>query len=126
MDIVLEKESYIRFFREFVKEGKCEENLAFWLAVQKFKQTHGGTDVAQSFKRIYDKYIREGAEMMTSLPHNEMTITERELKSPNLNSFDAAEKVVYKNLRDDSYKRFLMSPQYSAMIKEYDFFKRET
>ncbi len=63
--------------------------------------------------------------MMTSLPAAEMRITDKEASNPNIHSFDAAEKVVYKNIRDDSYKRFLMSPFYSALIQKYDFFKEK-
>ena len=80
-------------------------------------------DFNAAFDRIYQKYLRDGAEMHTCLSSSEKHTMDAERGRATISSFDTVENIVYKNMRDDCYKRFLSSSQYKAMIAKYPFFK---
>lgn len=48
----------VTVFRHFLKSEFSEENLDFWLAVERFKQTHHSfSKMASEARKIYDEFI---------------------------------------------------------------------
>ena len=55
-------------FRHFLRTEFSEENLDFWLAVERFKRTHPFSKMAASAVKIYDEFIStNAARQVTSL-----------------------------------------------------------
>lgn len=44
-------------FRHFLRSEFSEENLDFWLAVERFKKTHPKSKMAARAAKIYDEFI---------------------------------------------------------------------
>ncbi len=123
LEHVITNEDYLRYFHAFCVESKCVENLIFWQAVQKYKNSPPSVDFKKEFARIFDTFLRQDADHFTSLPDVVMKQIESQKTNPTQDSFEAAERVVLKNIKEDSFKRFLSSTHYETLIAKHNLMK---
>eukprot|EP01136_Pigoraptor_vietnamica_P012439 Opistho-1_new@52364 len=107
----------LRMFREFLRKEYSEENLKFWLACEEIKKVPPAK-LKDEIMKIYNDYVAPSAQNEVNL-----NSTTRELTSKHVNSdmgydtFDEAQKMIFRLMNKDSYPRFLRSDEYTALVK---------
>jgi len=98
-------------FFEFCKYEHSEENLAFYRAIEEFKNSRNLKQRRELVKEIFEQYLFCGAKFEINL--NALTTQEiyeefsQNPSDPKLTIFDAAQLEVYRNLESDSWIRYL-------------------
>jgi len=99
------------FFREFLYQQFCQENLSFWLEVEELKVATMDPLVVPKAREIYDKYFspRSDAEINVSFSLRRDLDKFMANSSPTRATFDKAQHAIYELLTNDSVPRFFES-----------------
>ena len=107
-------------FRAFLKLEYNEENLAFFLACEKFKRlsdSSGNKKIAAKAQKIYDEFIKVEAPREVNLDSLTRQITITNLSNPNRFAFENAQRKVYNVLEKDCHPRFLKFHLYTQLLQ---------
>lgn len=130
-------------FRAFLVSEFSEENIAFYLACEDYKETKPSKQAAKASK-IYDEFIcadaprevtmrhsdvlqdphlaggRHAASLLpqVNLDHATKTITKENLGEPTEACFDLAQAKIYALMEKDCYPRFLKSSTYLEVTRK--------
>uniref|UniRef100_A0A3Q4BZ23 RGS domain-containing protein n=1 Tax=Mola mola TaxID=94237 RepID=A0A3Q4BZ23_MOLML len=98
-------------FRHFLRSEFSDENLDFWLAVERFKKTRSANKMATRAAKIYDEFISTTAGRQVNVDSSVRESTYQRLR-PEVNpaSFQLAQDQIFSLMETDSYPRFLRSP----------------
>uniref|UniRef100_A0A669EKQ4 RGS domain-containing protein n=1 Tax=Oreochromis niloticus TaxID=8128 RepID=A0A669EKQ4_ORENI len=103
-------------FRHFLRSEFSEENLDFWLAVERFKKTRPSNKMAARAAKIYDHFIS------TTAVNVDSAIREATNQSLRLGvssaSFQLAQEQIFNLMETDSYPRFLKSRLYTQLAMQ--------
>uniref|UniRef100_A0A3B4AP65 RGS domain-containing protein n=1 Tax=Periophthalmus magnuspinnatus TaxID=409849 RepID=A0A3B4AP65_9GOBI len=105
-------------FRHFLRSEFSEENLDFWLAVEKFKRTCPQKMVFKA-TRIYNEFISCNATRQVNIDSAVRELTNQSLSlriSPSV--FRLAQEQIYNLMLTDSYPRFLKSHLYTQLANQ--------
>ena len=131
-------------FRHFLRSEFSEENLDFWLAVEKYKKTRTLNKMATRAHSIFNEFISTSASRQVLLsvqgnvqlpvrlwsdhppflPQVNVDSSVREVTNQNLRqapgpaSFQLAQEQIYSLMESDSYPRFLKSLLYSQLANQ--------
>ncbi|XP_051923847.1 regulator of G-protein signaling 3-like isoform X2 [Hippocampus zosterae] len=106
-------------FRHFLRSEYSEENLDFWLAAEKFKQTCPLGKMADRAKKIYEEFISCGASRQVNVDSNVRELTQRSLRlGAETASFQLAQDQIFSLMEADSYPRFLRSRLYAQLANQ--------
>ncbi|OQV25762.1 putative Regulator of G-protein signaling 3 [Hypsibius exemplaris] len=105
-------------FRTFLQLEYNEENLAFYLACEKFKRLdpHGHRKITAKAQKIYDEFVRVEAPREVNLDSITRATTVTNLANPNRHCFDHAQRRVRHVLEKDVYPRFLKFDLYTQLL----------
>uniref|UniRef100_A0A3Q3X9U3 RGS domain-containing protein n=1 Tax=Mola mola TaxID=94237 RepID=A0A3Q3X9U3_MOLML len=106
-------------FRHFLRSEFSDENLDFWLAVERFKKTRSANKMATRAAKIYDEFISTTAGRQVNVDSSVRESTYQRLR-PEVNpaSFQLAQDQIFSLMETDSYPRFLRSRLYAHVIKK--------
>ncbi|GAU88446.1 hypothetical protein RvY_01143 [Ramazzottius varieornatus] len=110
-------------FRAFLKLEYNEENLAFFLACEKFKRlsdSAGNKKIAAKAQKIYDEFVKVEAPREVNLDSLTRQIIITNLSNPNRYAFENAQRKVYNVLEKDCYPRFLKFHLYTQLLQGED------
>ncbi|XP_072243193.1 regulator of G-protein signaling 3-like isoform X2 [Leuresthes tenuis] len=116
LDALLTNQYGLTVFRHFLRMEFSEENLDFWLAVERFKRTHPFSKMAASAVKIYDEFISTNAARQVNVDSSVRQSTNQSLRlgvCPN--SFQLAQDQIFSLMETDSYPRFLKSRLYAQL-----------
>ncbi|XP_019714848.1 regulator of G-protein signaling 8-like, partial [Hippocampus comes] len=106
-------------FRHFLRSEYSEENLDFWLAVEKFKQTCPLSKMADRANKIYEEFISCSASRQINVDSNIRELTQRSLRlGAETTSFQLAQDQIFSLMEADSYPRFLRSRLYAQLANQ--------
>ncbi|KAG7282409.1 hypothetical protein CRUP_029730 [Coryphaenoides rupestris] len=112
-DVVEQCTSPLRL-REF-----SEENLDFWLAVEKYKKMRTQTKMAAKAHSIFNEFISTSASRQVNVDSSVREVTNQNLRqTPGPASFRRAQEQIYSLMESDSYPRFLKSLLYSQLSNQ--------
>lgn len=103
----------------FLRSEFSEENLDFWLAVERFKRTRPLNKMAARAAKIYDEFISTSAARQVNVDSSVRESTNHSLHlgvSPA--SFQLAQDQIYGLMEADSYPRFLRSRLYTQLTNQ--------
>uniref|UniRef100_A0A3B4ZI97 RGS domain-containing protein n=1 Tax=Stegastes partitus TaxID=144197 RepID=A0A3B4ZI97_9TELE len=106
LEALLTNQYGLAVFRHFLRSEFSEENLDFWLAVEKYKKTCPFSKMAARAAKIYDEFISTSASRQV---HVCLSICP--LIGPHA-SFQLAQDQIFGLMETDSYPRFLKSRLY--------------
>uniref|UniRef100_A0A3Q0RF52 RGS domain-containing protein n=1 Tax=Amphilophus citrinellus TaxID=61819 RepID=A0A3Q0RF52_AMPCI len=116
LEALLSNQYGLTVFRHFLRSEFSEENLDFWLAVERFKRTRPSSKMAARAAKIYDQFISTTAVNMDS------AIREATNQSMRLGissaSFQLAQDQIFYLMETDSYPRFLKSRFYTQLASQ--------
>ncbi|XP_076010396.1 regulator of G-protein signaling 3-like isoform X2 [Genypterus blacodes] len=116
LEALLANQYGLAVFRHFLRSEFSEENLDFWLAVERFKRTRPFNKMAARATKIYTEFISTSAARQVNV---DSTIREATNKSLHCGlgpaSFQLAQDQVFSLMETDSYPRFLRSHLYAQL-----------
>ncbi|XP_055009191.1 regulator of G-protein signaling 3-like [Boleophthalmus pectinirostris] len=118
LEALLTNQYGLAVFRHFLRSEFSEENLDFWLAVEKFKRTCPQKMVSKA-TRIYNEFISCNATRQVNIDSTVRELTNQRLSlrlSPS--SFQLAQDQIYNLMLTDSYPRFLKSRLYTQLANQ--------
>ncbi|KAJ3443727.1 regulator of g protein signaling [Anaeramoeba flamelloides] len=117
-----------KYFMEFLVEVYGQENLLFYLEVERFKRykkVKTKEEIEKKTKQIYDDFIKKDSTWMINIDGKILEKCEtRILKSDiGIDVFDEAQESVYYLMSSDSYPKFIKSVQMKKLYNEYLYTK---
>uniref|UniRef100_A0A8C6PBL4 RGS domain-containing protein n=1 Tax=Nothobranchius furzeri TaxID=105023 RepID=A0A8C6PBL4_NOTFU len=97
----------LAMFRHFLKSEFSEENLDFWLAVERYKNTRPFSKMAARAETIYNEFISANGVNVDSFVRESTNQSLQFGVSPT--SFQQAQDQIFTLMESDSYQRFLKS-----------------
>uniref|UniRef100_A0A2I4C7A7 Regulator of G-protein signaling 4 n=1 Tax=Austrofundulus limnaeus TaxID=52670 RepID=A0A2I4C7A7_AUSLI len=95
-------------FTTFLKSEFSQENVDFWIACEDYKNTPP-SKAATKAKQIYQQFVEADAPNEVNLDAVTREKTRQEVEDGSPSCFDEAQKMIYKLMEKDSYRRFLKS-----------------
>ncbi|XP_056605832.1 regulator of G-protein signaling 16 [Triplophysa dalaica] len=105
-------------FRAFLKSEFSEENLAFYLACEDYKNTKSTAKLPCKATRIYEEFIGNDAPREVNIDYETRDMTQANLNSPTTSCFDMAQYRIYILMEKDCYPRFLRSASYRNLVNQ--------
>ncbi|KAM9360742.1 regulator of G-protein signaling 3-like [Symphorus nematophorus] len=119
LEALLTNQYGLAVFRHFLRSEFSEENLDFWLAVERFKRTRPLSKMATRAAKIYDEFISTDAARQVNVDSSVRESTNQSLclgVSPA--SFQLAQDQIFGLMESDSYPRFLRSRLYAQLANQ--------
>ncbi|KAG7329738.1 hypothetical protein KOW79_005960 [Hemibagrus wyckioides] len=105
-------------FRAFLLSEHSEENIAFYLACEDYKNTKTSSKLCSKAKKIYEEFIDSDAPREVNLDHETKSITKENMEQPTVSCFDLAQSKIFSLMEKDSYPRFLKSTLYMELSRQ--------
>ncbi|KAI4883358.1 hypothetical protein NFI96_011206 [Prochilodus magdalenae] len=105
-------------FRAFLVSEFSEENIAFYLACEDYRNTKSAAKLCSKAQRIYNEFIGSEAPREVNIDHETRDITQANVKSPTPTCFDLAQYRIYILMEKDCYPRFLRSSAYRDLVSQ--------
>ncbi|XP_068457801.1 regulator of G-protein signaling 3-like isoform X4 [Clinocottus analis] len=119
LDALLSNQYGLAVFRHFLKSEFSEENLDFWLAVERFKRTCPLNKMAARAAEIYNKFISTNASRQVNVDSFVRESTNQGLRvGVNSVSFQLAQGQILGLMETDCYPRFLRSRLYAQLTNQ--------
>ncbi|XP_023251258.1 regulator of G-protein signaling 3-like [Seriola lalandi dorsalis] len=119
LETLLTNQYGLAVFRHFLRSEFSEENLDFWLAVERFKRTCPLSKMATRAWKIYDEFISTKAARQVNVDSSVRESTNQNLHlGVNPTSFQQAQDQIFSLMETDSYPRFLRSHLYAQLANQ--------
>uniref|UniRef100_UPI0037E765F5 regulator of G-protein signaling 3-like n=1 Tax=Semicossyphus pulcher TaxID=241346 RepID=UPI0037E765F5 len=119
LEALLTNQYGLAVFRHFLRSEFSEENLDFWLAVERFRGTHPLSKMALRAAKIYDEFISTTAARQVNVDSSVRESTYQSLRfGVNHGSFQLAQDQIFGLMETDSYPRFLRSRLYAQLANQ--------
>ncbi|XP_031735058.1 regulator of G-protein signaling 3-like isoform X1 [Anarrhichthys ocellatus] len=119
LEALLTNQYGLAVFRHFLRSEFSEENLDFWLAVERFKRTHPLSKMAARAAEIYDEFISTNASRQVNVDSSVRESTNQSLRvGVNHTTFQLAQDQILGLMESDSYPRFLRSRLYTQLANK--------
>ncbi|KAK9523346.1 hypothetical protein VZT92_019742 [Zoarces viviparus] len=119
LEALLTNQYGLAVFRHFLRSEFSEENLDFWLAVERFKRTHPLSKMATRAAEIYDEFISTNASRQVNVDSSVRESTNQSLcVGVNHTTFQLAQDEILGLMESDSYPRFLRSRLYTQLANK--------
>lgn len=106
-------------FRAFLSSEYSEENIAFYLACEDYKNTKPSSKLCAKARKIYEEFICSDAPKEVNLDHETKSITKKNMEDPTFACFNLAQSKIYTLMEKDCYPRFLKSTVYQELITQH-------
>ncbi|KAK9979747.1 hypothetical protein ABG768_013161 [Culter alburnus] len=117
-ELLLHKEGLCAF-TAFLSSEFSEENIAFYLACEDYRNTKNSSKLCCKAKKIYEEFICSDSPREVNLDHETKTITLKNMEQPNQSCFTLAQSKIYTLMEKDCYPRFLKSTVYQELITQH-------
>ncbi|KAL7879561.1 hypothetical protein SRHO_G00018150 [Serrasalmus rhombeus] len=105
-------------FQAFLVSEYAEENIAFYLACEDYKNTKSASKLCAKATKIYEEFIGCDAPREVNLDHETRTTTKKNLEQPTVSCFELAQSKIYALMEKDCYPRFLKSTLYLDITRQ--------
>ncbi|TSS97519.1 Regulator of G-protein signaling 16 [Bagarius yarrelli] len=105
-------------FQAFLISEHSEENIAFYLACEDYKNTKTSSKLCSKAKIIYEEFIDNDAPREVNLDHETKCITKKNMVQPTASCFELAQSKIYTLMEKDCYPRFLKSTLYMELSRQ--------
>ncbi|XP_045891764.1 regulator of G-protein signaling 3-like isoform X3 [Micropterus dolomieu] len=120
LEALLTNQYGLAVFRHFLRSEFSEENLDFWLAVERFKRTRPLSKMATRAAKIYDEFISTSAARQVNVDSSVRESTNQSLRlGVKPSSFQLAQDQIFGLMVTDSYPRFLRSRLYAQLANQH-------
>lgn len=117
---LLTSKTGVKIFHDFLKSQYSEENLLFWLAVEKLKKETDQATFKELAQSIYRDYLSAESPKEVSIDHKTRQHIEEVLEEPDQTVYDNAQRHVYYVMYQDCYPRFIVSNVFKALLISND------
>ncbi|KTG31841.1 hypothetical protein cypCar_00024579 [Cyprinus carpio] len=106
-------------FTTFLASEYSEENIAFYLACEDYRNTKSSSKLCAKARKIYEEFIASDAPREVNLDHETRNITLKNMEQPTLSCFNLAQSKINTLMEKDCYPRFLKSTVYQELITQH-------
>ena len=106
-------------FRKFLIKRHCEENLFFWLDVQKYKLEPEDTNLLSEANKIMEKYFEDHSPYQLNVDaadvkklRTNLSSSSSSPSSPSRTLFDDTQRFCFQLMINDTIPKFLLSQEY--------------
>ncbi|KAJ3436457.1 electron carrier/ protein disulfide oxidoreductase [Anaeramoeba flamelloides] len=113
--------SAVEYFKEFLIERMCQENLLFFLEAKKFNNfTDSTRKFNQMAKKIYNKFIKEGSIFEVNIDYKCRQAIGEKIKQKEIEPdiFSKAQEIVYTHMNHNEFGPFKKSELYQDLLKQ--------
>ncbi|XP_051549744.1 regulator of G-protein signaling 21-like isoform X1 [Myxocyprinus asiaticus] len=104
-------------FRTFLKSEFSDENIEFWLTCEDYKKITSSHKMSLKAKKIFEQFIEAESSKEINIDYQTREEIKRNVRSPTVQCFDEAQKIVFGLMERDSYPRFLRSEMYRTLLE---------
>ncbi|KAJ3447494.1 regulator of g protein signaling-related [Anaeramoeba flamelloides] len=113
-----------KYFMEFLVEVYGQENLLFYLEVERFKKykkIKTNEEILKKARQIYDDFIKKDSTWMINIDGKILEKCEKRILNSDItyNIFEEAQESVYYLMNSDSFPKFIKSVQMNKLLREY-------
>lgn len=123
LERILKNPDLCFLFREHLQAELCAENLAFWMAVETFKNA-SESELPGLASKFYNLYIKAGALAEVNIDIEERKLIKEKLARPTKDMFNDAQETVYSLMENSCLNKFLESKNYKlcreGKLRPYD------
>jgi hypothetical protein len=112
---IMQNKELVYVFREFLHEVYNNENLSFWLEIERFRDLEE-KEISERATEIWGKYFIPDSPYELNIPHNLRKVVEEQRKTPNKKMFDSIQEHIKITLETDCLPHFLRSEKYKNFI----------
>lgn len=105
----------LALFKAFLQREFSDENLEFWLAVEEFRKPHDQR-IDTKAQEIYNTFVSPQSPKEIHLDSETKALIISQLRHPNINLFDRAQRRIRSILEADAYARFCTSDLYLELV----------
>ncbi|KRY87732.1 Regulator of G-protein signaling 1 [Trichinella pseudospiralis] len=105
-----------RQFREYLESEHAEENIFFWELIEEYRQLTNSDELYDMAQEIYKRFLNTNSTSEINIDIKCRNALNQEMKRPTRNTFDEAQRQVYKLMERDSYTRFIRSNEYFMFL----------
>jgi hypothetical protein len=116
MDQLLADEYGRLLFGEFLRGEFSEENLEFWLACERYRNSASTDCLPALAENIFTDFVAAQAPREINLDSGTRQQTAVNVLSPDRTTFQSAQKRIQALMERDSYRRFLESDIYRRQL----------
>uniref|UniRef100_H2YYQ5 RGS domain-containing protein n=1 Tax=Ciona savignyi TaxID=51511 RepID=H2YYQ5_CIOSA len=123
---VLENKRMRLSFKLFLQSEFSSENFDFWCECERYRKVKRSAQKAKDAEKIYQEYICSMSPNQVNIDH----VTRRQITEemgcgdpPTSNIFDNAQRYIFTIMENDSFPRFVLSPDFKEITSKKHFFE---
>lgn len=122
---ILKDPNGVKYFRAFLQKELSEESLDFYEDVNKYSQIKDESALHAKAKEIWKTYIADSAEKEINIPapYKKKIKNDIETEAITPDLFRSCQRNIFQLLESDSFRRFLLSPEYKEFLKRRGYKK---
>ncbi|XP_031561942.1 regulator of G-protein signaling 19-like isoform X2 [Actinia tenebrosa] len=107
----------INIFQEFLRTQYGDENLNFWIAVEEYRNISDVNTRNEMARMIYEDYVSTLSPTEISLDAKIRAAVDKQMSSPDENTFRPAQQHIYNLMYRDCFPRFVKSKTYQQLTE---------
>lgn len=104
-------------FSEFLKKEFSAENIYFWTACERYRQTESEVERIALARQLYGKHLANTSSDPVNVDSQARNLSDEKLASGAVDIFAAAQKQIFNLMKFDSYQRFIRSDLYKSCVE---------
>lgn len=114
---MLQDAAGMQTFAEFLKKEFSAENIYFWTACERYRQTESEEERISLARQLYAKHLSNSSSDPVNVDSQARNLSEEKLVSGAIDIFAAAQKQIFNLMKFDSYQRFIRSDLYKSCVE---------
>lgn len=114
---MLQDAAGMQTFAEFLKKEFSAENIYFWTACERYRQTESEEERISLARQLYAKHLSNSSSDPVNVDSQARNLSEEKLASGAIDIFAAAQKQIFNLMKFDSYQRFIRSDLYKSCVE---------
>lgn len=114
---MLQDAAGMQTFAEFLKKEFSAENIYFWTACERYRQTESEVERIGLARQLYAKHLANSSSDPVNVDSQARNLSDEKLASGAVDIFAAAQKQIFNLMKFDSYQRFIRSDLYKSCVE---------
>mmetsp|Transcript_25198 Transcript_25198/g.28024 ORF Transcript_25198/g.28024 Transcript_25198/m.28024 type:complete len:454 (-) Transcript_25198:68-1429(-) len=112
---ILDDRELLLAFREFLYTTYANENLAFWLEAELYRQIKSKKELKSRCKEIYDKFCKPESLQAINLDWSTQNRLASDVKTFSSKTFEVAQQEIWKVLKNEWFPEFCLSQHFKDL-----------
>ncbi|KAG5847433.1 regulator of G-protein signaling 4-like [Anguilla anguilla] len=118
LDMLINDEAGLKTFSSFLKSEFSQENIEFWMECEEYRRMTSKKKLANKAKEIYSVYVDAESPKQVNLDSATREKTGKNMVDVSLSCFEEAQRMIFRLMEKDSYRRFLKSRLFLDLVQD--------